>query len=150
MPRRLTRQTVHRAGSHASLLPWLALVLLVWLAGCASAPERPETLRQALLGLGQQAAERVAEAPALSRETLADQVLLLSPPQVDEKLELGVSRVQESLTRGLLAIDDGPQVLDWQPGDTPAADGCRCYVGNLAWETNEESLIGEFQPDTPN
>ena len=33
-------------------------------------------------------------------------------------------------------------------GDTPAADGCRCYVGNLAWETNEESLIGEFQPDT--
>lgn len=35
-------------------------------------------------------------------------------------------------------------------GDTPAADGCRCYVGNLAWETNEESLIGEFQPDTPN
>ena len=34
-------------------------------------------------------------------------------------------------------------------GDKPAADGCRCYVGNLAWETNEESLIGEFQPDTP-
>ncbi|MEQ5766084.1 hypothetical protein NFH98_00515 [Halomonas sp. H33-56] len=122
MPRRLTRQTVHRAGSHSSLLPWLALVLLVWLAGCASAPERPETLRQALLGLGQQAAERVAEAPALAGETLADQVLLLSPPKVDERLELGVGRVQESLTRGLLAIDDGPQVLDWQPGDTPAAD----------------------------
>ena len=35
-------------------------------------------------------------------------------------------------------------------GDTPAADGCRCYIGNLAWETNEESLIGKFQPDTPN
>jgi hypothetical protein len=27
-------------------------------------------------------------------------------------------------------------------GDQPAADGCRCYVGNLAWETTEESLIG--------
>lgn len=26
-------------------------------------------------------------------------------------------------------------------GDTPAAEGCRCYVGNLAWETTEESLI---------
>ena len=27
-------------------------------------------------------------------------------------------------------------------GDTPAAEGCRCYVGNLAWETTEETLIG--------
>ena len=27
-------------------------------------------------------------------------------------------------------------------GDTPAAEGCRCYVGNLAWETTEDSLIG--------
>lgn len=26
-------------------------------------------------------------------------------------------------------------------GDTPAAEGCRCYVGNLAWETTEDSLI---------
>ena len=26
--------------------------------------------------------------------------------------------------------------------DAPANEGCRCYVGNLAWETNEESLIG--------
>ena len=25
--------------------------------------------------------------------------------------------------------------------DAPANDGCRCYVGNLAWETTEESLI---------
>ncbi len=24
----------------------------------------------------------------------------------------------------------------------PAADGCRVYVGNLAWETTEEELIG--------
>ena len=31
-------------------------------------------------------------------------------------------------------------------GDTPAAEGCRCYVGNLAWETTEESLIGTSPP----
>ena len=33
-------------------------------------------------------------------------------------------------------------------GDQPAAEGCRCYVGNLAWETTTESLIGE-SPDAP-
>jgi hypothetical protein len=32
-------------------------------------------------------------------------------------------------------------------GDTPAAEGCRCYVGNLAWETTEDSLIGTFPRD---
>ena len=32
-------------------------------------------------------------------------------------------------------------------GDTPAAEGCCCYVGNLAWETTEDSLIGTFPRD---
>ncbi|EEH54995.1 uncharacterized protein MICPUCDRAFT_60999 [Micromonas pusilla CCMP1545] len=30
-------------------------------------------------------------------------------------------------------------------GETPAAEGCRCYIGNLAWETTAESLVGAFE-----
>ncbi|MCA0915731.1 MULTISPECIES: hypothetical protein [Halomonas] len=130
MPRRLTQSrflpnVFARPSSTRhpfSTLQWLTWLVALWLSGCAGAPERPDSLRQALLGLGHHAAEQVAQAPPLAETPLIDQVLLLSPPNVDERLSLSVARVQESLTRGLLAIDDGPQVLDWQPGDTPAAD----------------------------
>ncbi|PMR68048.1 hypothetical protein [Halomonas heilongjiangensis] len=91
----------------------LALLLpILLLAGCAAQPDRPETLRQALFGLGERAAERVIEAPPLPRPP-ADQVLLLATPEVDDALSIGRERFLESLTRALLGTSDGPQVLDW-------------------------------------
>ncbi len=91
--------------------PLLLLVPLL-LAGCAAAPDRPETLRQALFNLGERAASRVTEAPALPHPP-ADQVLLLVTPEVNGELGIGQERFRESLTRALLAVGDGPQVLDW-------------------------------------
>ncbi len=92
-------------------LPLLLATLL--LAGCAAAPEQPTTLRQALFGLSERAAERVTAAPPMPRPA-ADQVLLLAMPEVDSRLGLGDERVLESLTRALLAVSDGPQVLPWR------------------------------------
>jgi|GEM_PF-586630 len=112
------RRTVHWAG----LLSLVALLI-----GCATTPDAPTQLRQALLGLGQRAAEEVVSAPPVP-EALRDQVLLLAPPDVDAKLNLAQARVQESLTRGLLGVKDGPQVLDWQPGSTPAGDSQQWLV----------------------
>ncbi|UYG07857.1 hypothetical protein [Halomonas sp. M4R1S46] len=94
------------------LLP-LALLFLL-LVGCAAPPEAPQSVRQALLGLGKRAAEEVATSPALPRPT-ADQVLLLAMPEVDPDLQLDDTRLLESLSRALLGIDQGPQVLDWRP-----------------------------------
>lgn len=90
----------------------LLLLAPLLLAGCAAAPDRPETLRQALFNLGERAADRVVEAPALPRPP-ADQVLLLVAPEVNGELGIGQERFRESLTRALLAVGDGPQVLDW-------------------------------------
>lgn len=90
----------------------LLLPILLLLGGCAAQPDRPETLRQALFGLGERAAERVIEAPPLPRPP-ADQVLLLATPEVDDTLGIGRERFLESLTRALLGTSDGPQVLDW-------------------------------------
>lgn len=93
----------------------LPLVAALVLTGCAAgAPERPQTVRQALFGLSQRAAEEVAMAPTLPRPA-ADQVLLLTPPLVDPLLGVDRERLLESLTRALLGLGDGPQVLDWQP-----------------------------------
>ncbi|SHM71849.1 hypothetical protein SAMN05660971_03701 [Halomonas cupida] len=97
----------------------LTLVVALIMTGCASQPDQPRTLRQALLALGQSAAMEVADSVPLQATSLRDQVLLLSPPGVDGRLTVDQSQLQESLTRGLLGIEDGPQVLDWQPGDTP-------------------------------
>ncbi len=95
-----------------ALLPPLLMVLL--LAGCATgAPERPETVRQALHGMAERAAERVVAAPPLPHP-VSEQVLLLAPPEVDAGLGVGGDRLLESLSRGLLGRDEGPQVLDWQ------------------------------------
>ncbi|ATJ81082.1 hypothetical protein ACFPTY_17815 [Halomonas beimenensis] len=90
----------------------LAFALL--LAGCAAgAPERPDRVRQALFGLGQRAATEVAGAPMLARPA-TDQVLLLTRPEVEADLGIAQDRLLESLTRALLALAEGPQVLDWQ------------------------------------
>lgn len=97
-----------------SLRPVVPLPALL-LAGCASsAPERPETIRQALHGLGERAAARVMAAPSLPNPA-TDQVLLLATPAVDAGLGLGSDRLLESLTRALLGRTPAPQVLDWQP-----------------------------------
>ncbi|MBS9404632.1 hypothetical protein KG088_13410 [Halomonas sp. TRM85114] len=97
----------------ASLPATLLIVLLTTqLVGCAGAPERPETLRQALYGLGEVAAERVLAAPALPSPGTS-QVLLLATPEVDPTLGIDQERLRESLTRALLGATDGPQVLNW-------------------------------------
>ncbi|MDR5861017.1 hypothetical protein FZZ93_12795 [Halomonas eurihalina] len=90
------------------------LVLLFVIAGCAAAPERPKTVRQALFGLSERAAEQVAASPNLPTPA-TDQVLLLAMPEIDPDLGLSDERLMESLTRALLGLDDGPQVLDWRP-----------------------------------
>lgn len=92
-------------------LPLLLATLL--LAGCAAAPQQPTTLRQALFGLGERAAERLTATPPMPSPAV-DQVLLLAKPDVDPRLGLGDERVLESLTRALLAVPDGPQVLEWR------------------------------------
>lgn len=97
---------------NARRLSSLALLLPMLLIGCAAAPDRPETLRQALLNLGERAADRVMQAPALPHPP-GDQVLLLANPEVNGELGIGQERFRESLTRALLAVNDGPQVLDW-------------------------------------
>lgn len=101
-----------------------ALLALAWLAlltGCTSAPERPDShIRQALFNLGERAAERVMTAP-LPRPA-SDQVLLLSRPEVDAGLSIEDERFQESLVRALLAVGDGPQVLDWGDGLVEGGD----------------------------
>lgn len=94
--------------------PLAPLLLALLLTACAAAPERPQTVRQALFGLGERAAERVVAAPPLPRP-LTDQVLLLARPEVDAELDIGGERLLESLTRALLGQAPAPQVLDWQP-----------------------------------
>ncbi|TDB04786.1 hypothetical protein [Halomonas marinisediminis] len=98
------------------------LALLALLTGCAGAPERPDsTIRQALFNLGERAATRVMAAPELPRPP-SDQVLLLSPSEVDDSLGIEDERFQESLVRALLAVSDGPQVLDWGDGLSEGGD----------------------------
>ncbi|HSH50042.1 MAG TPA: hypothetical protein VK991_15830 [Halomonas sp.] len=99
----------------------VAMLLLALLSACAGAPERPQTVRQALLALGERAASEVAAAPPLPQPQ-ADQVLLLATPEVDRELGIAPSRLLEGLARGLLAIDQGPQVLDWAPTLPAAGD----------------------------
>lgn len=97
----------------------LTVMTLLWLvSGCASTPEGPQTLRQALLGLSDRAAALVLDQPAWSlADSSAEQdiVLLLGDPEVDASLGITPERFGESLSRALLAAPQGPQVLDWMP-----------------------------------
>ncbi|WP_136248453.1 hypothetical protein [Halomonas borealis] len=103
-----------------ALLPALLIGLL--LTGCATgAPESPETIRQALHGLGDRAASQVVAAPLLPQPA-NDQVLLLATPEIDARLGVGQARLLESLSRALLGRDRGPQVLDWQPALSQGAE----------------------------
>ena len=52
----------------------------------------------------------------------SDQVLLLSRPEVNAGLGIENERFNESLVRALLAISDGPQVLDWNTNLTDSGD----------------------------
>jgi len=89
------------------------LVAALLLTGCTTAPEQATTPRQALFGLGERTAEQLTASPPMPRPA-ADQVLLLAEPEVDRRLQLDEERVLESLTRALLAVRDGPQVLAWR------------------------------------
>ncbi|MBD3895385.1 hypothetical protein IEI94_05925 [Halomonas sp. ML-15] len=94
-------------------LPLLRVALLgLLLSGCASTPDAPTLLRQALFGLGENATASLLSEPVWTRNT-PDVVLLLAEPDVDESLGISQSRFTESLSRALLAPSDGPQVIDW-------------------------------------
>lgn len=93
---------------------WLWWLIAIMLGGCAGAPEQPTALRQALVSLSDHAARLVLAEPAWTRPT-ADVVVLLAPPDVDDQLGIGTERFRESLSRALLAHQEGPQLLDWTP-----------------------------------
>lgn len=101
----------------------ISLLIALILAGCAGQPERPQTQRQALYGLGERAAAAAVSQPSWSAP--ADEiVLLLALPEIDGSLGVDTERFRETLTRALLAREDGPQVLDWTPAmaDTTLPD----------------------------
>lgn len=93
---------------------WPGLLLLIVLAGCAGQPERPTTQRQALYGLGERAAAASVSAPEWQRP-ITEVVLLLDRPEIEASLGVDTAYFRETLTRALLAIEPGPQVLNWTP-----------------------------------
>ncbi|MFC3285678.1 hypothetical protein [Litchfieldella rifensis] len=93
---------------------WLWWLIAIMLGGCASAPDQPTMMRQALVGLSDRAARLVLADPVWDLPT-ADVVVLLAPPEVDEQLGIGTERFHENLSRALLAQQEGPQLLDWTP-----------------------------------
>ncbi|MDW5376070.1 hypothetical protein R6258_03975 [Halomonas sp. HP20-15] len=100
--------TIHTAG-------WLiALLIALTLSGCASNPGPPKTVRQALYGLGERAAETALAAPVWQVPD-GERVLLLAPAEIDAALSIEPAQFGETLTRALLAVNSGPQVLDWTP-----------------------------------
>ncbi len=52
----------------------------------------------------------------------SDQVLLLARPEVNAGLDIDNERFNESLVRALLAVSDGPQVLDWNTAMSDSGD----------------------------
>lgn len=95
-------------------LKFLIIVMTLTLSACAGQPERPQTQRQALYGLGERAAEAAVAQPTWSGPT-EEVVLLLALPEIDSDLGVDTERFRETLTRALLAREEGPQVLDWTP-----------------------------------
>ncbi|MDI4636593.1 MULTISPECIES: hypothetical protein [Halomonadaceae] len=125
----------------------LTMLAILWLvSGCASTPEGPPTLRQALLGLSDRAAALVLAQPAWSQaDSSAEQdiVLLLGEPEVDASLGITPARFGESLSRALLAAPQGPQVLDWMPSMTAPESTRESDNANL-W-----LLESRLEPDGP-
>lgn len=115
-----------------AILAFLSILLLA--VGCAGSPERPETLRQALVALGERAAERLIETSPLP-DPPADQVLLLSITEVDPGFGLASQAVEESLMRALLGLSNGPQALDW-------SDSMAKGAGDNQWRL-EARLVGD-------
>ncbi|MGC3873905.1 hypothetical protein ACPF7Z_11615 [Halomonas sp. GXIMD04776] len=93
------------------------VLMISLLAGCTSAPQTPPQ-RQALYGLGERAAETVVNEPDW---TAADIVLLLARPDIETSLDVDTDYFRETLTRALLAQNDGPQVLNWVPSMADAS-----------------------------
>ena len=124
----------------------LTVLSLLWLvSGCASTPQGPQTLRQALLGLSDRAAELVLAQPAWSpNDSSAEQniVLLMDKPVVDPSLGITPERFDESLSRALLAAPQGPQVLDWMPSmATRESDNSNLWVLESRLEPDGPKLI---------
>lgn len=95
------------------LIPLLVPILLMaLLSACASSPDRPQTVRQTLLTLGERGANAVLKAPQLPKPQY-DQVLLLATPEIDSQLGITPQQLLEGLARGLLNADQAPQILDW-------------------------------------
>ncbi|RKR07416.1 hypothetical protein C7446_0228 [Kushneria sinocarnis] len=112
----------------------VVLLLPCWLAGCAlfgnGAPVEP---RSPLASLGESAARQVLAADDWAIPP-GQRVILVAPPQVDDRLPIDAARLRETLIRTLLARDDGPQILAWQPieGTPSLADNQRILSTRLA------------------
>ncbi len=120
---------------------WLvALLIALALGACASNPGPPKTVRQALYGLGERAADATLAAPVWQVPD-GDRVLLLAPPEIDATLAVEPDQFGETLTRALLAVDSGPQVLDWTP------DGTTREAPDNQWLL-ESRLVAEGPPLT--
>ena len=89
------------------------LLTALLLVGCATQPPAPDPIRQALQNLSDRAANRVMNVVEL--QPTQEQVLLLAAPSVDTSLSITPERFRENLTRAMLRVSDGPQVLDWRP-----------------------------------
>jgi len=99
---------------HACAAGVIALCLL--LAGCAGVGDAPpDDMRQAVYGMSDQAAEALLESPPWSGDT-QNMVVMLAPPKIDATFNISTARLTETLGRALLALEDGPQVLNWTPG----------------------------------
>lgn len=96
----------------------ITLLIALALSACASNPGPPKTARQALYGLGERAADATLAAPVW-QEPDGDRVLFLAPPEIDAALAIEPEQFGETLTRALLAVSSGPQVLDWAPDRAP-------------------------------
>lgn len=104
----------------SALRYWPSLLLLIMLTGCAGQPERPTTQRQALYGLGERAAALSVKTPDWQRP-ITEIVLLLDRPDIAASLGVNTAYFRETLTRALLALEPGPQVLNWTPAMAESA-----------------------------
>ncbi|RDB42213.1 hypothetical protein DU490_14490 [Halomonas sp. DQ26W] len=89
------------------------LLTALLLTGCAAQPPEPDPIRRALQNLSDRAADRLMDVAEM--QPPQEQVLLLAAPSVDTSLNIASEHFLENLTRAMLRVSDGPQVLDWRP-----------------------------------